>query len=279
MGGLGNQLFQVAWGLYLKDIQGQDIKFDVSLLESKSQHNGIDFRFLFSEQLPIKNNTSVSSFFISKGICARVFRVLLRLLSCNNVPNFIVYDAEACMNFNEASRFAKYKNHLGYFQFPDAAMLIRSRIKSQIDERRNELFDCSRKSFYLDKVAIHVRRGDFLQSKNSKHQVFEMDYIIRAMKTFSDGTQFVVFSDDLKWCASHLNSSNVFFSKETSAYCDFLAMTFCKDYILTGSTFGFWAAFLSDTSYEQVVIIPKNHQSQFFEEENLIKTKWVYKYV
>ncbi len=279
MGGLGNQLFQVAWGLYLKDVKGQDVKFDVSLLESKSQHGGIDFRFLFQESVAIKNNSSVSSFFISRGESARFFRFFLRFFSLKNIYRFILYDADACMSFEQAISFFSCNNHLGYFQFPDAALLVRPKIKSKIDQRRNELIDNSNVTFYSEKVAIHIRRGDFLQSVNSKHQVFDMDYIVRAMSFFPTSTQFVVFSDDLKWCSSNLNGPNISFSKENSGYSDFLAMTYCKGYILTGSTFGFWAAFLSDTSCERLVVVPKNHQAQFLDEENLVKTKWVYKYV
>lgn len=278
-GGLGNQLFQVAWALYLSENLGLNVTLDVTLLEDKLQHNGVDFRFLISDLESISLESLSSSVCISRGVGGKIFRFLLRNLSINKIFNYLLYDYHANMDFSEANRFYKCKHHLGYFQFPEASLFVRDMIKSQIDKKRAQLFDSITKSFYSEKVALHIRRGDFLQSSDSKHQNFGLDYIFNSINSFPKGTQFVVFSDDLKWCITHLSNADVFFSKETSAYCDFLAMTFCKDYIFTGSTFGYWAALLSDTSCDNAVVVPKNHTAQYLKECNLIKTKWIYRYV
>ncbi|TOA30533.1 hypothetical protein CGK28_24835, partial [Vibrio parahaemolyticus] len=64
-GGLGNQLFQIAFSLYLREELSIDSKLDISLLESKNQHGGIDYRVIFGDILEVNNNSSFSSIFIS----------------------------------------------------------------------------------------------------------------------------------------------------------------------------------------------------------------------
>lgn len=125
-------------------------------------------------------------------------------------------------------------------------------------------------------TAIHVRRGDNVYEgewKAQYHPVPSMDYYQRAVDHVNEnwttvGSQ-VVFSDDLEWCQqafpnAHIFTGGVPMPKEhevayaaatPSDWLDFFALTAADHIILSNSTFGWWAAWLSRS---KDVIYPKN---------------------
>ncbi|PSV32330.1 alpha-1,2-fucosyltransferase [Photobacterium sp. GB-72] len=281
-GGLGNQLFQVALAIYLNKIKNKDVILDVSLLEGKKQHGGIDFRFLIDieDSIKIETGDSLDTILVSKGWGAKMFRTFLRALRVKKISNFLLYDFDAESKFSSIDFNSASNNYLGYFQFPDAALLVKDIMCSKIAELRNKELSSVSCSKYKDKVAIHIRRGDFLESKCRKHGTVDIDYINKAMSLFGKEQEFMVFSDDISWCKSNINARNVSFSDEKSAYCDFLAMTLCSSYILTASTFGFWAAFFSINSENKMnVVISKDLSANFLSKENTNKLTWKCEYV
>ncbi|EJG0326744.1 TPA: alpha-1,2-fucosyltransferase [Vibrio parahaemolyticus] len=281
-GGLGNQLFQIAFSLYLREELSIDSKLDISLLESKNQHGGIDYRVIFGDILEVNNNSSFSSIFISKTYFSKCFRTFLRAFKVKNFFQFMFYDFDAKSSFetviNDDVKVSS--NYLGYFQFPDAAIIVKDIMNDKIDSYRNKKFSLEKQKEFCNKIAIHVRRGDFLSSDCDSHTVFDVDYLKRAINCFPQNSEFIVFSDDISWCRKNLALQNVSFSSEISAYDDFLAMTLCSSYILTASTFGFWGAFFNkDFDNDLRVVVPKNVPVTFLSKENLNKMNWELQYV
>jgi hypothetical protein len=72
---------------------------------------------------------------------------------------------------------------------------------------------------------------------------------------------FFVFSDDMEWCRANLDfiPKATFVGHEHAGpkFGTYLQlMTSCKHFIIPNSTFGWWAAWLSDNS-QKVVIVPQ----------------------
>lgn len=117
-------------------------------------------------------------------------------------------------------------------------------------------------------TALHIRRGDYVGLPNH-FPLTTKDYYSHAIDLVlneNDGTQFVVFSDDIPWCQANLD--NAFFRGQDAHFVsgaprpveladrvaagpptdqlDLYLMTLCNEHIISNSTFCWWGAFLSD---------------------------------
>lgn len=123
-----------------------------------------------------------------------------------------------------------------------------------------------------DNVAVHVRRGDYL---NFPHvfRIMGMDYYNRAMSLFPNRI-FSIFSDDIKWCIDNFRGDNIIFIQPGNDIEDFSYMMSHKDFIISNSTFSWWAAYLCKDE-NKVVVSPK---SWFLTESRIddrIPNSWV----
>lgn len=275
-GGLGNQLFQLAWAIYLKEKYASNITINLSLLMKKKQHGFIDFRKIFNIEKNTEIKISFYSPFLFQGYQGKAFRLLMRKLKKNNLGAYFLYDFNAEMKLHQAQLLRKCKHQFGYFQFVDSALYCRDIFIDEI--KKNRIYKKESIDFYRNKVGIHIRRGDFLGSHNDKHDVITVDFIYNAMSDYPTDTSFVIFSDDMSWVKKNIAGENIYYSNEKNAYDDLYALSYCSSYILSGSTFGWWAAFLND-DYKKIKIIFPEHKAQFISKESNTNIGWNYKYV
>ncbi|TNH45197.1 alpha-1,2-fucosyltransferase [Photorhabdus luminescens] len=277
-GGLGNQLFQLAWAIYLKRKYNIDTKIELSFLKKKKQHNYVDYRKIIREEnLPISEYEKNLPLLFD-GYQGKVFRTFMRSFNITSFRDYLLYDYNADMNFSIAESLKKCEYQIGYFQFVDSALFIRNYLLENILNRNEVLHKRNNFDFYLKKIGIHVRRGDFLKSSNKKHTIIDFQFIKKAMCEYPTDAHFVIFSDDIEWAKENIKDNNIHYSLEKTVYDDFYALSNCSSYILSGSTFGWWAAFLSDNFCNKKVVLPE-HNAQFMSKESNEKIGWFYQYV
>lgn len=93
-------------------------------------------------------------------------------------------------------------------------------------------------------VALHVRRGDYLI--HPSHLVLPLRYYQNAlmhMDALKKDIQVFIFSDDIEWCSD--NFDGCFFVSLPEDYLEFELMRECKHFIIANSTFSWWAAYLA----------------------------------
>lgn len=105
----------------------------------------------------------------------------------------------------------------------------------------------------IDMVAIHVRRGDYVNNPFYV-DLFEDGYYERAMTEFHDA-KFLVFSDDIRWCRKQNIFKGCEFSKGKTPEQDMNLMAACRGIIIANSSFSWWAAFISP--YAEQIVAPK----------------------
>lgn len=95
----------------------------------------------------------------------------------------------------------------------------------------------------IDKVAIHVRRGDYV--RNPFYVDLSLtDYYEKAMAEFPN-EKFLVFSDDIPFCENYFDGKEYEFNDESEV--DALnTMASCKGIIMANSSFSWWGAYLSN---------------------------------
>jgi hypothetical protein len=115
-----------------------------------------------------------------------------------------------------------------------------------------------------NRVALHIRRGDYLKATQFHTPLYQTDYYKEAVKLFSD-ERFLVFckdnqdsildAADKEWCKEYMTNLGVDFDmhEHGSETDDMNLMASCKSLIMANSTFSWFAAYLG--GHEKVVCV------------------------
>lgn len=250
-GGLGNQLFQAAFGLQLAKTHGTDLVLDLSSYASQPAHGYMLDRFLFDvkkvddqvgRRIPVRyreNGTSRWTDWLAKDSLRRV--------------------RERPFGFQEAYlRDTQNDSYVvGYWQserfFPD----VRDEILAQFQPRA---FLSSTTSTMRDtmanqkSIALHVRRGDYLSNPVnwSIYQSLPMDYYRDSVEEYleaNEGATLYIFSNDIAWCQEHLEFrcpiKYVTHTNSQNCHEDMWLMTSAGCCVIANSTFSWWGAWLN----------------------------------
>jgi hypothetical protein len=264
-GGLGNQMFQYAFGKSHAERTGEDIYFSTDFSTDKSNF----FKAAFNLENNFLNSRDLNQLF--GPIYANKY-LRKSLGKFNNLPfspkNFF-FEKNYAFDpnfFNLEATDIKYFQ--GYWQsfkyFKGMEDLIRR------DFKFFNTFSCipiSEKIEKVKSVAIHIRRGDYLsvQKNKSIYNVCSKDYYYQAIDILSErfeNLQFFVFSDDKKWafdniCSLYKNSHLVDLNNYSdSSYLDMFLISKCENQIIANSTFSWWGAWLNSNE-NKIVISPE----------------------
>lgn len=111
-------------------------------------------------------------------------------------------------------------------------------------------------------VALHVRRGDYLKYPD-KHPVITLDYIRKAVKHFRMDVDFLIFTDDMRWCEKNLGKEfwdeldlgdrYELVQPDKNPMIDLRYMSMSEHFIVANSSFSVMAALLSPSFHKKVV--------------------------
>lgn len=233
-GGLGNQLFQYAFGLYLKKILSVPVKFDLSWFNYR------DFNFELGRlgfDLSLSEKSETTRIFRT-SFSAKIARFLKR-----HTPfkTRLISDADPKVFLDEHY----YDGYWQQFEYVEKSLLeLKTIIKASKNEMGATLIDAERKG----RVAIHIRGGDFFKSEN--HSILGVDYYKSALadlrKKECDLTYFV-FTNDITYSNELLQEmgiSSFEIASSDDPIVDFLKMSNCEHFIIANSTYSWWAALL-----------------------------------
>ena len=253
-GGIGNQLFQYAFGEYLREKYQITVQYDIDSFGNSDLLRKFELSILDSN-IPINFSTHFSKFL---GIKNRIMRFFYTLRN-----NFIEED-----EFSEKCLFKYLKSGdvylQGYWQNAVYAnVLIKKKKyipKGGYPKELAVLFDKIEKS--QNTVALHIRRGDYFLPKNiNVFGVCDANYYREAINFISgkeDSISIFVFSDDLDWVKENveLPVNTIFIPNyNISQYWYIYMMSLCKHNIISNSSFSWWGAFLN-MNVNKIVISP-----------------------
>jgi hypothetical protein len=112
-----------------------------------------------------------------------------------------------------------------------------------------------------DTVSLHFRRGDYLTS--GFILPLDMSYYVNAVDIITkklSNPYFYIFSDEPDWVLKNLKIDYPFSiitdNKGNNAYIDIVLMSMCKNHIIANSSFSWWGAWLGNNP-EKIVIAPQ----------------------
>ena len=254
-GGLGNQMFQYACARQLQLEHNDELRLNVNMFSVDR------FGRKYSlDACSIPNTISV----INRS--ARMVRIL------GGISNY----AENKM-FSVMKHFGVYiwkgrtyqkldcdkKNNIlfGYFQSEKYFTKYSDTIKKELkisklisDENRRWIAEIED----VNSVCLHIRRGDYLKENLI---VCDLDYYKNAvtyMKEHLDNPLFFVFSDDIIWVKANFHDSAFrYVDNDNVDYDELRLMYHCKHFIMSNSSFSWWAQYLSDNESKIVIAPPR----------------------
>lgn len=162
--------------------------------------------------------------------------------------------------------------------FDDIKDLLQKELTPKVvNEKNRELINLIENN---NSVCISIRRGDFLNNENKGiRDICNKTYFDRAINYIQNSLENPVmffFSDDIEWAKGiygHL--PNAYFEDGTDTVADkMFLMSSCKHFIVSNSTFSWWAQYLSK-NYEKIVVSPDKWLRIPGYEHQLIDSKWV----
>jgi hypothetical protein len=249
IGGLGNQLFQIAM-LYLY-----------------AKHSKKNMVFKYQEQLPDRFNLPRKTFWYS------LFKSQFKVLPLTDYEQIGFHEIYERVHHKYTTLPYKYDDNIlfkGYFQSfkyidDDIRQQMINLVYSNADlmhtayNKYNEIkenFKCEDD----DMVSVHIRRTDFLWLKDFNYNL-KTNYYKNALEIV-DKKYIVIFSDDIEWCREIIDRSlydykDIYFVDINNVEIEFILMSMFQHNIIANSTFSIWASFISTYQQPKIVIAPK----------------------
>jgi hypothetical protein len=132
-------------------------------------------------------------------------------------------------------------------------------------------------------VCVHIRRGDYTNNQwESKLLVCEFDYYENAMNYISikeSNPVFYIFSnsnDDINWIKQNYKFSFLvkYVELNNPDYEELRLMTHCNHFILSNSSFSWWASYLADNP-NKIVIAPEKWNNGQWNMKDIYLDSWI----
>ena len=276
-GGLGNQLFIIAFAISqaLRNPE-KKIYIDPYKYFLKKTHEGYLLQDLINQcstQLPNPINHSIFS--------TVIFSIMKRISLLNQ--NFTFHYEDEPYIFQDIAIKSKNAFLFGYWQsykyFFENSNYIKKIILDFIKKHQfSNRIDMAPNKILGPKVAIHVRRGDYVKLKS--YGLLSKDYYQQAIKYFQKelpNAQFLIFSDqpnDIKH--ENLFECPVIYiqSQKPSSINELYLMSQCDHFITANSTFSWWGAFLGENT-SKIILTPKKWFKDLEPRRDFIPPDWI----
>lgn len=261
-GGLGNQLYMLAYADYLKKQGYTNVKMlTLPLKDNRGDTKDKKKRFLLTD-IPKKLGIDVTSF-LNRYIYSLIIRLPKIPMYKNLWSKFIKLHIEPqnewAVFHPKIQKLGFINIHIGYYQ---AHQYISNGFREQLKAVFNTIQ--IEKTYPITKqdVAVHIRRGDFLTNGNNNiFNKIELPYYLEGLQTISENVnigKIYIFSDDFDAIAEDINIIKKQYKIELvegqSVLEDFVMLQQFYNFVIGNSTFSWWAAILSDAAN---VVVPK----------------------
>lgn len=286
-GGLGNQMFQYAFSLAMRQRYGEvPVLADLTHYRLNREHNGFELGEAFGihpAEASERDIRRLSPYYVPPFAYEK-------LPGAVSFVNRLQYRCLERQRRKKAGNYYKQENHCAYepavfeldpghdwyldglWQDPDyfrnckteiaEAYSFRNRgCKKEQDKTLREKITGSHS------VGVHVRRGDFV---NSKFDICSVDYYRQAFGIMEQKVSepfFFFFSDDAEYVEKEfgeIRNKEIISGGPENGARDMELLSLCRYAIVSNSTFAWWGAWLG---HAELVLAPRysivNHGQQF----------------
>lgn len=261
-GGMGNQMFQYAAGRALALRKKTSLELDLEFLLDRTPCGAAvfrDFDLGVFAMNPVRASGEEVERFVERS---RYREEVLHRIRCRLFP--VDYLCEPHFHFYERFFDSARSTYLcGYWQSAKYFNEYELTIRKDFSFRYPVLCESQlllTQIMEQPSVCVHVRRTDYLA--NSFVAACDLKYFESAMclmRQRLNAPRFFVFSDDPDWCAQHfVMSDTTVVGREHSGVKSsnhLQLMTHCRHFIISNSSFAWWAVWLHG-GRDKIVVAP-----------------------
>lgn len=267
-GGLGNQMFQYAFGVALRHA-GNEVLYDNFWYDeiNKSKKERATKRnyelAVFQANVPLADAKQIKKCRREHFLGIRLFG-FLRRLSSRVVKARISrnYQSELLSLKNDAYLIGVFANNT-YFDDYRQELIHDFSLKEEMSAANLDMLNKIKET---NSVSLHIRRGDYVKlgiTCNLNYYYKAIDYICSQ----TENPHFYIFSDDVNWVRDNLKISHphtfVDINDGKTGYFDMELMKNCRHNITANSTFSWWAAYLNQNP-QKIALAPKDKDDDAF---------------
>lgn len=287
-GNLGNQLFQYAFARKISIFTGQSIC--INLYNFNKGRPDLVFSlddYVLSTDVIIERDKKLPfyadsfSLFsrIVKKICPKFQSILLKKMGV-----FFWQGEEVRLDFLSDIPPKKDYYIAGWYQsvkyFDDIRdILMKELIPKQNPSKDN--LDLYKVICEKESVCISIRRGDYISNPkfNRMYYVCNAEYFQKAIEEINKRVKnptFIFFSDDIDWVKNNIPApeGSYYESGKDSTYEKLRLMSGCKHYIVSNSSFSWWAQYLGKKEIS-VTIAPSRWSANQTKPSEIYQDDWV----
>lgn len=263
IGRVGNQMFEYAFARALQLKTGQSIVINTKYLSKKTNYTFDLAQFCLIENVTVESNRNM---FFPIDLCRKPIKIIRRLFPEPIRKLSRIYGGFFDLKtiYHKPPLKLHKKNYYinGYFQsskyfdeFRDILYDDFTPIKG-VELKNHDLFE---RIIGSNSVCVTIRRGDYVTNEKTRKRFYVCDE-----KYFKDAVERVkkeihnpilfIFSDDIEWAKSNLSFDLPTFyeSGDDTVSQKLLLMSSCKHFIISNSSFSWWAQYLSKNLNKRV---------------------------
>lgn len=286
MGGLGNQMFQYAALRAMMLENGTSGVISLKGITNKTHNvyslnhfniNNDDITVSSSEIFKSKITYLIYGFY-----CVFLVKFKFGYSIMKSIQPFLNSIGIYCVpdGYIKLSKIKSKKNTMvGYFQstkyFDKYKNIIKSEltVKEPVKKENVKLLQDIKNS---NSICVHIRRGDYI---GSNHQVCDTSYYLKAIKIISKkvkNPKFYIFSDDIEWVKNNINFKVKvnYIDGNNKNYEELQLMYSCKHFIISNSSFSWWAQYLTDNE-ERITIAPSRWFQNSNQKVDIFQDDWI----
>ena len=268
-GGIGNQLFCLYAGRFVAVNSNSKLELDLRQLDKAAttrtfELGELDFPFTFSLKNPQPH---------------KFYNLFLKFLKrSRGLSKLVNFYSSPVVGFDRNLLTIRKSLILnGYFQtFEYVSRVSENEEDALLFGLKNSgaaYRDLEKRILEINPVVVHIRRGDYLESKNiNTIGVLSDDYFLGILNRYYPRRPIWIFSNDTNLTRfSKIPNLEVISSGELTDLEELILMSKASDMIISNSTFSWWSGYLSNGS----VVAPAKWFRGLEDPENLCPDSWL----
>jgi len=278
-GGLGNQLFQYAYGRALATRNDAEFKIDITPFKTFKLFPYSLSRF--NVQMNHATDNELKPFLACRPRPGKLGRILNPFL---HDPKRYVLEGDFCfqpgkMNLKDPCYLDGYWLSEKYFL--DIEDILRKEFTLREPMGSYSRSVAEKIIAVENPVSLHIRRYDRVIDPytNKLFGTTSPHYYEMAKKIVRENVKnpvYFVITDDLEWARDNVHTgfpTEFIGQGQDKCHEDLELMRMCKHHILANSTFGWWGSWLSTHYRDGITVAPKFWNSKF-DSEDLLPAHW-----
>lgn len=253
-GGMGNQMFQYALYLQLKEL-GRNVKID-----DRTEYQGRNARPI---RLPIFNAVYTTPTETEMKCLTDSYLDIGSKIRRKITGRKTAEYKEKSHLFEDKILEMERAYLVGWWQSEKYFAAVKDKVKSafvfQNIKLTKEMLKYEEAIKNTNSVSVHIRRGDYLEISEVYGGICTEEYYERGMKKMKEeqpDCHFFIFTNDIPWVKEHMQGEDITLiegNTEDTGYIDMYLMTKCKHFILANSSFSWWGCYLSESEDKKVI--------------------------